>query len=74
MQFYQNSLRRRSSQHVTVRQVAEDDDWTIESRRDNDTESKEMQGTKRRISQLKEALEERRTPAKPEISEIQDLT
>lgn len=33
MQFYQHSRRKRPSQHVTVMQVAEDDDRTVESRR-----------------------------------------
>lgn len=74
MQFYQHSRRRRPSQHVAVRQVAEDDDRAVESGRDRDGESCEMQEMKRRINQLEEALEERRTPAKPENSEIQDLT
>lgn len=74
MQFYQHSRHRRPSHHVAVRQVAEDDDRAVESGRDRDGESCEMQEMKRRISQLEEALEERRTPAKPENSEIQDLT
>lgn len=72
MQFYQHSRRRRPSQHVTARQMAEDDQ-TVESRREADEESRKMQEWHRRISQLEEAVEEIRTPVKPENSEIQDL-
>lgn len=72
MHCYQHSRRRRPSQHVTARQMAEDDQ-TVESRREADEESRKMQEWHRRICQLEEAVEEMRTPVKPENSEIQDL-
>lgn len=73
LQFYQQSRRRRPSQHKTVRELVKDYDQTVKSRRETHTESREMQELKRRISQLEKALEERKTPAKPDFSEIQDL-
>lgn len=73
LQFYQQSRRRRPSQHKTVRELVKDYDQTVKSRRETHTESRKMQELKRRISQLEKALEERKTPAKPDFSEIQDL-
>lgn len=74
MQFYQHWRRRRPSQDKAVREVAEDDSQTVESRRDTDTVSRETQEMKRRISQVEQALKKRRrTQVKPENCEIQDL-